>query len=102
MSFLAEYNIKMSIALTEKGKQKIMRNFYNITTERYNKLKAENDSLKIKLGNAQERYVELLKEYEEYKKRIKKARIKHEKSFDKVYRQWSNNYWELDQVIMNR
>ena len=92
----------MSIALTEKDKQKIMRNFYNITTERYNKLKAENDSLKIKLENAQERYVKLLKEYKDYKKRIEKARIKHEKSFDKVYRQWDNNYWELDQVIMNR
>lgn len=66
------------------------------------KLEAENDSLKIKLENTQERYVKLLKEYEDYKKRIKKARIKYEKSFDKVFRQWNNNYWELDQVIMNR
>lgn len=69
---------------------------------RVSSLQAENDSLKIKLANAQERYVKLLKEYEDYKKRIKKARIKHEKSFDKVFRQWDNNYWELDQVIMNR
>ena len=51
-------------------------------------------------------YVEELekenKKIKEKLDKIEKARIKYEDVFYKVTRQWDNNYWELDQVIMNR
>lgn len=34
--------------------------------------------------------------------KIKEAWIKHEKSVDVYYKEWQNNYSDLDQIIMNR
>lgn len=34
--------------------------------------------------------------------KIKEAWMKHEKSVDSYYKEWQNNYSDLDQIIMNR
>ena len=66
------------------------------------KLEAENDSLKIKLANAQERYVKLLKEYKDYKKKVEKLYVAFEKKHEKREKAFKAAYWCLDKFIMNR